>query len=43
MIMENLGEILMAAGFLLVVTAGFISMKKARAAEKDAPGISYWT
>ncbi len=42
MMMENLGEILMTAGFLLVVMAVFISMKKARAAEADAPGISEW-
>ncbi len=42
MIMENMGGILMAAGFLLVVTALFISMNKARAAEKDAPDFSEW-
>ncbi len=38
--MENLGEILMAAGFLFVVTAVFISMKKAEAAEEDTPDFS---
>ncbi len=42
MIMQNLGEILMAAGFLFVVTAIFISMKKARADEGNAPDISDW-
>ncbi len=41
--MENLGEILMAAGFLLVVTTVFISMKKAEAAEEDSPDISECT
>ncbi len=35
--MENLGDILMAAGFLFAVMAVFISMKKAEAAEDDAP------
>ncbi len=43
MIVENIGEILMTVGFLLVVMAVFISMKKARAAEGDAPDISEWT
>ncbi len=43
MIVENIGEILMTAGFLLVVMAVFISMKKARAAESGAPDISEWT
>ncbi len=42
MIMENLGEILMTAGLLLVVMAVFISSKKARAAEGAAPDISDW-
>ena len=42
MIMQNLGEILMTAGFLLVVMAIFISLKKARAAEADAPDIWEW-
>ncbi len=32
--MENFGEILMSASFLLVVVAVFISIKKAEAAEK---------
>ena len=40
MIMENLGEILMAAGFLFAVAAVFISMKKAEAAEEDTPDFS---
>ena len=43
MIMENLGDILMAAGFLLAVTAVFMSMKKASAEERDAPDVSDWT
>ena len=43
MIMENLGEILMAAGFLLVVTAVFISMKKAEAAEGGSSKFSEWS
>ena len=43
MIMQNLGEILMTAGFLLVVIGVFISMKKAQAAEGDAPDITDWT
>ena len=38
--MENLGEILMAVGFLFVVTAVFISMKKAAAAEGEMPDFS---
>ncbi len=42
MIMENLGEILMTAGFLLVVMAVFISMRKAQAAEGDAPDFPDW-
>ncbi len=37
MIMENIGEILMAAGFLLVVSAFFISVKKSSATEEDTP------
>ena len=37
MIMENLGEILIAAGLLLVVAAVFISSIKARAGEGDTP------
>jgi len=35
MIMENLGNILLAAGFLLVVAALFISMNKAGDANED--------
>ncbi len=42
MMIENLGEILMTAGFLFVVVGVFISMKKAQAAEDDAPDISEW-
>ncbi len=42
MMMENLGEILMTAGFLLVVMAVFISMKKARAAEGDGADMPEW-
>ena len=42
MIVENIGEILMTAGFLLVVMAVFISMKKAHAGKDDAPDISEW-
>ena len=43
MIVENIGEILMTAEFLLVVMAVFMSMKKARAGEGDAADISEWT
>ncbi len=43
MIIENLGQILLTAGILLVVAAVFISMKKAGAAEGDAPDISDWS
>ena len=42
MMMENLGEILMTAGFLLVVMAVFISTKKAHAGEGDAADYSEW-
>ena len=42
MIMEHLGEILMTAGFLFVVMAVFISMKRAQAAEDEATDLSYW-
>ncbi len=43
MIMENLGDILMAAGLLLAVTAVLISMKKSRAEEGNAPDMPDWT
>jgi hypothetical protein len=43
MIMQNIGEILMAAGFLLVVAAVFISMKKAAVAEGGSPEFLEWS
>jgi len=43
MIIENLGEVIMTAGFLLVIAAIFIPKKNAEDADEDTPGISELT
>ena len=40
MIMENLGEMIMAAAFLLVVVGVFVSFGESETSEEDAPGIT---
>ena len=42
LIMENLGAILMTAGFLFVVTSVFIPLKKFQADEGDEFAIPEW-